>query len=349
MIPADAEEEARVRRALDRLEDRLADASDGFHRPGRPATGAGLDALGLPPEARALWTRFDGIELACGEAQLLGVAQVLPATRAAEAEGILAAGDLVIGERGRMTFVLPRDPWAEGAAVVSIDDDGERAPEASSVAHLVLGWLGEIAVLYDEHGEFRDDIFDEHGELVPAAARRVLRRRLDLDEDAPRARLELARLLAAGGELRAARSELQAVLKRAPDYAWARHELGRVLDAVGQRGAAHRAHARAAEVTTDPAGWAWFRAWSAVTAEDADRPAIAKEILARRPDFVANQVAGARARLDHGDRSAAAELVALGLAVAPRNLDLLALRGQLDVEPSDEPASSSESGSGYES
>ena len=308
-----------IERALDRVEERLHASPPMFHRPGRPASEAALQSCGLPESAAMRWRRFDGIELATGEA----------ATHAAAAEGLLEPGDTVIGERGRDTLVLPADPWAEGAEVVVIDDEGERAPEASSVAHLVLGWLGEIAVLYDDEGEFRDEVFDEHGELTCAARRRVLRRRLDLDPDAPRPRLTLARELLAAGELRGARQELQQVLRRAPEYAWALHELGKVFEALGNPKMALRHHTKAAESTLDLELKAYFWAFAARCADEPARQHAAGQALAVRPDFAAHQLLGARARLAQGDRDEAVEMVSLGLAVAPRNLELLDLERAL--------------------
>lgn len=325
------EEIARVERALDRLEERLIDAPDGLYRPGRPAQPGALEQAGLSAVATPVWEKFDGMDLAQGEAKLYALLEIPAATRSADADGLLRPGDLVVGERGRMLMILPQDPWEEGAEVVSVDEDGERAPEASSIAHLVLGWMGEVAVLYADDGEFQDDLFDEYGELLPASQRRLLRRRLDMDPDAPRPRLELARALREAGELRAAKSELQAVLKRAPEYAWARHEQGRVLEGLQQSKPAHDAHVRAAECARDPELKALFWAWAArVATDDATRKSDAQQVVGLRPDFVANQCQGARARFEHGDEVEARTMVELGLAVAPTHLDLLALRRQFE-------------------
>jgi hypothetical protein len=328
MSDADGGELGRVERALDRIDERLAEAPPGMHRCGRPAASASLQTAGLPATAALVWARFDGMELACGEARLFALVELATATRTADAEGILAPGDRVIGERGRTSMVLPADPWSEGAEVVSIDEEGERAPEASSVAHLVLGWLGEISVLYDDDGDFREDLFDEDsGELTLEAQRRLLRRRLDFDPDAPRARLELARSLAARGEHRGAQAELKAVLKRAPEYAWAHHELGHVHSALGQERAAHEAHARAAQSAREPEVQALFWAWAALrSSSEEQRARCAREVLERRAAFVAHQLAGAKSLLELGRVGEAQEMIELGLAVAPRSLELLALR-----------------------
>jgi len=321
--------DALLDRNLDRISDRLRDAPMGFHDEGGPADADALAAHELSDEDRALWRRWDGLELGGGEARLLPLAEIAPRTAEADAAGLVRAGDRVIGERGRDTFVLPGDPWAEGAAIVRIEESGERTPEASSVVHLVLGWLGEIAILYDEHGDFEDDLFGDDGEMLPAVQRRLARRRLDLDPDAPGARLELAGLLRRAGELPAAQAELKQVLRRAPEWAWAHHELGRVQMGLGERGKAAASHRKAAAVADDETLGAYFLAWAALASDDAARAELAREVLRVRPDFAANEAAAAGALHERGDDEDAREHVALGLAVVPGHLELLRLRGEI--------------------
>lgn len=322
-------ERRRIEGALDRLEERLFDLELGFHHAWDPADPAALAAAGLPESATLFWARFDGVELAAGEVCIYPLARHAQAQATAEADGILRPGDRVIGERGRETFVLPPDPWAEGAEVVRIDDEGERAPEASSVPHLVLGLLAEMTILYDEHGEFREDVFDDFGDLQPVAARRMLRKRLDFDEDAPRPRRDLARLLRMQGELRGAKAELQQVFRRAPDWSAAHHELGLTLMAAGDDKGAHRAFVKAAECGEDDEAQAFAWAWAACVGDPAARQRAAQEVLRRRPEFALHQAEGARARLSWGDLAGAEEVLRLGLAVAPRHLELLSAQQQL--------------------
>jgi tetratricopeptide (TPR) repeat protein len=327
----DPEELARIQRALDRIEERLHAAPDGFHAAGRPAAEEAIERSGLPADAAIVWRQFDGLELAMGEARLYALHQIHAATDAAEAEGLLRPGDRVIGERGRETWVLPEDPWAEGGAVVAVGDDIERGPEASTVAHLVLGVLGEIGVLYDDEGEFRDGLFDEDGELTPAVRRKLLRRRLDLDEDAPRARLQLVRALREAGELGAAQSEVKQLLRRAPEWSWALHEKGLLAAAQGRAGEAAKAHEQAAEHTDDEVLQADFLAHAAaVVGDEAKRAGLAGRVIALRPDYVQHQIEGARAHLDLGAVEEARRFVALALAIAPKNLAALELRRRIE-------------------
>lgn len=324
------EDRQRIERALDRIEERVFAAPPGLHRPGE--RGRDLPAA-LGEAASMVWTRYDGFEVGGGDALLLPAAQVTAATAQAQADGLLRDGDVVVGEQGRDFFVLPGDPWEEGADVVRIVEDGTRLPEACSVAHLLLGMLVEASVIYDPEGEFRDEIFGEDGELEPTVERKLLRRRLDVDPDAPRTRLRLAQSLRAGGELRGAERELSQVLRRAPELCWAHQERGRVLAAMGQAEVAAKAHDAAAEHAPDPELAAYFSAWAARACEpDARGPRVAR-VLAVRPHFAAEQLRAAQALLDDEDEAAAREVVALGLAVVPGHLELLALAQSLAARP----------------
>lgn len=322
----DPHEGARLRSALDRLEQRLHAAPLGLHHAGPPAAPEALQASGLPPGPALFWAHYDGIEIAGGEAHVVRLADLPAATAEAEREGLLTKGDLVIGDRGRERLVVPADPWAHGAEVVSLDEEGELWPEASSVVHLVLGIVAECTVLFDDAGEFRDRLFDEFGELVPEVQRKLLRRRLDQDPDAPRSRFLLARSLREHGELRAARSELVQVLRRAPEWSAAHQEQGLVLRELGESASAFRAFESAARHARDDATAAEAWAWAAVVGTAEQQRKAAAEARRLRPEFASHQAAGAKGLLEHGDREGALRLVTLGLAVAPTNLELLALR-----------------------
>lgn len=308
-------------------------APPGLHRTGDPADPEALRRAELPPTAAMLWARYDGLEVGAETARILPLAEIEAATEEAEAEGFLRPGDRVVGESGRDLYVLPADPYEEGADVVLVEEGGERLPEASTAAHLALGLVGEAAVLFGDDGEFRDELFDEDsGELTEAAQRRLLRRRLDMDPDAPRARLRLAQLLRDAGELRAAAAELKQVLRRAPELPWAHEALARVWEREGKVDEARHEYLVAAEGmdAVDPELAAYFRARAARCAEGDERAAIADTVRQARPEFGREQVAAAKALIERGAREDAAEVVALGLAVSPGQVELLALRGELE-------------------
>lgn len=358
----------------DRIEDRLRDAPLGLHQVGEPADPEALARAELPDEAVVLWRRWDGLGLGNGEARLLSLAESEVATQEARDAGILREGDRVIGEAGLASLVLPADPWAEGGDVVMVEDDGERAPYASSVLRMVIGMLAEMSVLYDDEGEYREGLFDEQGVLTAKSERRLLRRRLDFDEDAPFPRFRLGQLLRRAGELRAARSELRKVLHRAPEFAWAHWELGRAElelsatagldrrpaddedeeevrgreqgrsrergrgredvrvrgdDPAHCRSNARESFAAAAEKADDRSLRALFLAWQARASEGDERERLARAVLELDPAFVATRETATREALEDEDPERARELLELGLAIEPRHLGLLALRGRL--------------------
>ncbi|KIG11854.1 hypothetical protein DB30_02406 [Enhygromyxa salina] len=330
----------RLEALIDRIEDRLIDAPIGLHRVGEPATAAALAQASLSEDAAGLWGRWDGIEFGNAEARLLSLADQILATEEAKAAGILREGDRVIGEIGLALLIAPADPWDEGGEVVMVEDDGERAPYASSVVRLALGLIAEMSVLYDDDGEYREGLFEEHGDLTPKAERRLLRRRLDFDEDAPFPRFRLGQLLRRGGELRAARAELRRVLRCAPEFCWAHWELGRVelevaaSDEAGDaRTAARQSFAAAAEKASDSHLRALFLAWQAWSSDGAERERVAAEVLQLDPGFASAREAGLREAIEDEDRSRAQELLGLALAVAPRQLGLLELRAAVEALP----------------
>ncbi|MBK9755291.1 MAG: hypothetical protein IPO88_17650 [Nannocystis sp.] len=350
-----ADERRRVEHNLDRIEDRLRDAPEGLHRFGSPADPDALRQSPLPPAAQLLWAQWDGLELAAGALTLWPLAEIVTATAELRAAGSVAADDVPIGERDGELLVICADPHAEGADVVLVEEDGERLPHSASVDLLVLAMLGEVAVLYDEEGEYQEQLFGSDGELTRAAERRLLRRHLDLDPDAPLARFRLAQSLRRAGELRAAAGELRQLLRRAPEFAWGHHEHGRVLLGLGGPqgpGDALRAFTRAAELAREPGLQAHFLAWACVAAEPGStvpaskdrskhgdrgeratptRADLAARVLACSPEFVRAQESALREALEREDLVRAEEALRLGLAVVPGQLGLLSLRPALEA------------------
>ena len=319
-----------IESVLDRVEDRLLDAPVGLHAVGGPADAGELESSPLSDEARLVWARWDGLELLHGEVVLYAAKAIAERTREAAAEQLVGEGDVVLGERGRELLVACADPWEEGADVVVVDEDGERSPFASTISLLVLGLLGEASVLYDEDGEFREELFDEElDQLTEAAERRLLRRRLDFDPDAPLARYRLAQLLRRSGETRAAIAELGAVIKRAPSFVWARFELGRAQLSAEKADAARREFEAAAQAAGDEGMRGLFFAWAALASEGEERRRLAGAALEAYPGIVLAHEGGAREALELEDPRRARELIEVGLAVQPGHLGLLNLQRAL--------------------
>lgn len=327
-------QERALDRLMDRVEDRLWGASDGAHRIHPGATWAEVEAEGIPPEPGYFWTRFDGLELAQGEVLIARLSEIEALTsRFAEQ---LRPGDRVIGQRGRDLYVLPKDPWSEGAMVLLVDQAKQRGPLASSVGHWVLALLGEFALLFDEEGEYRDGLYDEEtGELGEAMQRKILRRRLDMDPDGPLARFELGQLLRAQGELRAASTELKHAVKLAPDFHWSHYELGRCYFELEQSRPAKGCFAQAAELCQENAYlFALFSAWELRCLQDLKSPeadALRAKIRAQAPTFAVDQLEDAREAIEDERLELASEHLELGLAASPKDLGLLALRRQLSA------------------
>lgn len=332
-------QERALDRVMDKVEDRLWGASEGAHRVHPGASWEEVHAVGLKPEYGYFWTRFNGMELAQGEVEVARLDQIEAWTE--EFQERLRPGDRVIGQRGRDVYVLPEDPWAEGAVVLLVDEVKQRGPLASSVGHWVLALLGEFALLFDEDGEYRDELFDEStGQLVPDTQRKILRRRLDMDPDGPMARFELGQLLRAQGETRAAISELKRAIKVAPEFSWSHYELGRCYFGEKQLRPALGCFESAAEHTGDNLYlYALFSAWAIRCVEKEDDPKIAslrKEILARVPNFAKDQLEEACELLEEDSAELIEEHLALGLAVAPKDLGLLAMRHRFDQAQEDD-------------
>lgn len=283
-----------------------------------------------------LWSRWDGLSLAHGGTEILPVAEHGDETRSALEQGIIAEGDRVIGCVGADLLVIPSDPWEDGADVLLVDDEGQRGPYASTVERLVLAAIAESAVIYDDDGEFRDEIFeDESDQYTSKIRRRMLRRRLDMDPDAPLPRFELAQNLAAAGEWRAAATELTRVVELAPNFNWAHHELGCVLQTLadaeqpgqGTCRKAASAHAEAAELSSDPSSKAYFLAWACLASPAGDeREARARQVLALEPNFPKQQEAAVHELIADGHAERAQIHLRLGLAVQPRHLGLMNVR-----------------------
>ena len=239
------------------------------------------------------------------------------------------------GGRWRLGELAGDELWIDRGGDVwrCEEDSGEFLEEGSSFDRWLAGYIDAEAVLYDREGEFVDGVFDEEGELLPET--RIARERAALRRDsravAPRWRL--ARALAAAASLADARRLLEELLEDRPAFGWAWFDMARVSEALGELGCAREEAEAAADANIDYEHAGFFLAHAARLAlqegDEGERARLAARALSHQPGALGQHVEGARQLLAEGDREAAAELLAVAAALAPRDLSVLDLRAQL--------------------
>jgi tetratricopeptide (TPR) repeat protein len=301
--------ESELRRALARH-------ADGVHRLEPPA--AVFDAA-LPAALAAFYREHDGGDLFHESLSILPAAHVRRQHDRFHV-GTIEADDL---------YVAP-----DGAVWRLEEDTGEWIEEGTAFDRFLLGWLDAQSVLVDAEGEFRDDVFDEEGELTDAAAARRERKALDRDRGAPGPRWRLARALARAGKIDAARAELEQVVEARPRFGWAWFDLARMAEQLGELDNAHADAVAAAEADPDyehaPFFWAHAARIAATRGDEPARAAAAARALAGNPDLPRMHREAAAASLADEQAEQAREHAALAAALAPRDLQVIALREQID-------------------
>lgn len=301
---------------FERFRAEVARYADGVHRLGDPARPAALK--GLPAELASFLRSFDGADLFVDALTIRDAAHV-----AREGE-LVVFGETATGDR------LALDP---GGRVLRLEEDtGEALVEGTSFARWIEALVVADGVLYDREGDFREGLFDEDSdELTPAAAEKRERKALKLDPDAPAPAWRLARALERSGRAAEAEKLLRRAVAGDPDFGWAWFDLAKLARAAGRLEDAEAAFARAAECGGDHAGF--FAAHAARAAaergDDAARARHAARAVELDPLVTQAQRRAAASRLEEGAREEAKEHVALAAAVAPRDLDVLALRKKL--------------------
>ena len=123
------------------------------------------------------------------------------------------------------------------------------------------------------------------------------------------------------------------ILAEIEGFAWASYDLGRALAEDGSPVAAEEAFARAAiePGASDLAATAWAQAarMAHSRGDEEARRGHAAHALELSPRFAAHMREAASLRISEEARGEARELTSLGLAVAPRDLELLNLIRQL--------------------
>ncbi len=214
----------------------------------------------------------------------------------------------------------------------TIDDD---VCDGTRLDRWLAGQLESLDLVFDHDGEYRDDVFDEDGDILPIIREKQLRAQLKRDVAAPAPRWRLAHVLIEQDAIDDARNELEQVVADDPVFAWAWLDLARVSEQLGDLGNAideARMAAEAAEGVQHPqAGYFWSQvARLAVRAgNDLVRAEAATKASLLAPTLKKAQLDGARERIDAGDVESAKGLVELLRAVWPRDLEVLELARQL--------------------
>ena len=304
-------------RWFERFREEVARYADGVHLLGPPAEEAAL--AGLPAELAAFLRSWDGADL------FVDAVTIASARALAREDDLLVFGHTASGDR------LALDP--AGRVLKLEEDTGERLVEGTSFARWLEALAAAEAVFYDREGEFHEGVFDEGREdPTPEAVARREKKALRLDPGAPGPSWRLARALERLRRPREARRLLEEVCAAEPRFAWAWFDLGRLRRAAGEGAGAEDAFVRAAEASEEHA--AWFSAHAARAAaeagDEAARARHAARAAALDPALPGSQRRAAEARLADGERREAAELLALALAVAPRDLESLALKRKIE-------------------
>lgn len=302
-------------RVAQRISDLLEDDPVGLHQMGSPALMVDSD---WPSPLAAVYRCFDGAELFHGAIVLSPSAQV------ARDDGHWSVGEIA----GDDLYVTPGGGVMRGEA-----DTDEIVPEGSRFDLWFLGAVEAEGLLYEDDGEFRDGVFDANGELLPTILARRCRRILDRDTTAPAPRWRLARALLAMGQVAAARDELETVVAGCSEFPWAWFDLAQISERLGELEGARDEMCAAAEAVPDyeHAGFLWAHAARLAHAlgDEASRAGFADKAMARAPDLVREQRAGAEATLDAGDPESARLLAELAAALAPRDLTVLDLLARI--------------------
>ncbi len=251
---------------------------------------------------------------------------------------IVPSHEVARGE-GRWTFAT-----SEGCAV-AIDAQGriwrtddsieDSVCEGTRVDRWLAGEVDALAMIYDEDGEFAEDVFDDEGEIAVSIREKQLRARLKRDAGAPGPRWNLARLLLERGETSQARDQLEQVVAEDPSFAWAWLDLAQVSEQLGDLRNAVDESRTAADVASrsrhPQSGYFWAQvARFAMRADDeATRADAAQQTSQLAPGLKQMQIEGARESLAAGDPASANGLLELLRAVWPRDLEVLDLEKRL--------------------
>jgi tetratricopeptide (TPR) repeat protein len=277
---------------------------------------------GLPPTLIDLYSHCDGLRLFHDTVIIGPPTEVTMATPGRWRFGELEGDGLAVDHRGKI--------WR---ADTSLDDD---VYDGTRLDRWLAGVVDALALLYDADGEF-EDVFDEHGEVLPEIRERQLRAQLKRDPAAPGPRWRLAHALLEQGAQDDARNELEQVVADDPAFAWAWLDLSRISEKVGDLGNAVDEARMAAETSEGAqhaqAGyfWAQLARLATRTGDEVLRAQSATKASLLGPTLKQAQLDGARESLEAGDVVSAKGLLELLRAVWPRDLEVLDLARKIET------------------
>jgi hypothetical protein len=306
-----------VNKQLERVQAALNHYPAGVHLLRPPAR---ANAVAPLPAAVAAWYR-----LANGGTLFHETLTLYPVEHIVRSEGRWAVGE------------LDREPILvddAGAVWRSDPDTGDAVHEGTQFDAWLDGFVAAEALLYDESGEFRDFVFEEDGQrLTPAAELARQRQAHSRDKTAAGPWWRLARALQRVGQIDQAQDELELLVAEHPAFGWAWFDLARISEAKGQLDSAVDEAEEAAATDPEYEHAPYFLACAARMARragDHDRCRdLAQKALSRAPDLARQQRDGAVECLHEGDIDAAEELIATALALAPGDVEALALAQQI--------------------
>jgi tetratricopeptide (TPR) repeat protein len=269
------------------------------------------------------------VYLTMNGARLFGDAIVLhPAAQLAPADddGLVQFGTL---DDESVWFDAKGRVWREDP------DTGDRIIDGTALDRWLFGAIDATALLFDVDGEFAEDAFTEDGELTAEVAIARARAQVKRDGKASGPRWRLARLLAAEGELHAAREELETVVTNDPALAWAWLDLARISEKLGELPGAIDEARQAADANPSHEQRPYFLAeaarYASLANDEPQRAELSRAALALDAGLVKAQLSGANDRLAESELDAAAHLASLAKALAPRDLEVIDLVRRVDA------------------
>ena len=280
---------------------------------------------GLPEPLIELYARCDGMKMFLDTVEIVPPREVTMPTPGRWLFATVDGDPISIDVRGRI--------WRTDE---TIDDE---VCEGTRLERWIAGLYDSIGQIYDNEGEFADDIFDEEGQILPEVRERQLRAHLKRDVASPGIRWRLGHALLEQGVTEDARNELEQVVADDPAFVWAWLDLARISETLGDLGNATdeiRMAAETAEGMQHPqAGyfWAQLARLASRTGDEVLRAQAATKTSLLAPSLKKDQIEGARAVLEAGDADSAQGLLDLLRAVWPRDLEVLDLAARIAGAP----------------